>query len=191
MKKVGYILLVVSIMMIIAGGVSSFVLNIQEDKNITLRRMNDVADLYEEFSTVTSLFEDNRENLYTNTLGNIYFETMLQNDLIVKNSLTNYESMVDEINKMVKRFDYYCKDVYYPESSINNKCINYKSIYEQVNNYFVSDILLYNNNVLKFNNYQKSIGSTVLIEEYKTKRKFIDYNNDKNFDGKEEVNETK
>ena len=79
-----------------------------------------------------------------------------------------------------------CDDVYYPESSINNKCINYKSIYEQVVNYFVTDINIYNKNIVNYNNYQASLGSGLLLKSYDTNKKFIDYNKDGSYDGKED-----
>ena len=71
--------------------------------------------------------------------------------------------------------------MYYPDSNTNNKCSNYKVIYEQVANYFVSDIANYNKNVKQCN---KSITDNK-ISIYKTNKKYIDYNNDKKYDGKD------
>ena len=90
------------------------------------------------------------------------------------------------IEKNTKELDKYCKDVYYPNAKVNSSCKNYKSIYEQVINYFVGDIDSYNVNVDKYNTYQVAIKSTKLINEYKTERNYIDYNGDSLFDGKEE-----
>ena len=77
-----------------------------------------------------------------------------------------------------------CEDVYYNDLSVNNQCGNYKNIYEQVNNYFVSDIKLYNDNVSKYNDYQKSIYSSLIINNYDTNKNYIDYNGDKKYEGK-------
>ena len=81
--------------------------------------------------------------------------------------------------------DKLCTDVYYPDSKVNTKCVNYKSIYEQVVNYFISDINVYNKNVKEYNKEQND-NKDKMIEEYKTNKKYIDYNNDKTYDGKEE-----
>ncbi len=185
-KKISYILFAVSFVMIIAGGFSSFLIGLREDKELTNKRMVVVSDQFEDFSTNTSLFENVRDNLYVEVLSNLFFDTMQQNDENVKTRLSNYENMVDEITKQVKELDKLCNDVYYPDSSVNNKCSNYKVIYEQVVNYFLSDINIYNENIKKFNDYQKSINSQVVLKEYSTSKKFIDYNDDKEFSGKEE-----
>ena len=148
--------------------------------------MVEVTDQFEDFSTNTSLFETARDNLYAEVLSNLFFDTMLQNDQNVKTLLSNYENMVDEITKQVQGLDKLCNDVYYPDGSVNNKCSNYKVIYEQIVNYFLSDINVYNENIKKFNEYQKSINSPIALKEYSTNKKFIDYNNDKEFSGKEE-----
>ncbi len=185
-KKISYILFAISIVMIMAGGVSSFLIGLRVDKQLTNKRMLLVSDQFEEFSTETSIFEQQRDLLYEEVLSNLFFDTMQQNDLVVKNRLSNYENMVDEITKQVQEMNKLCDDVYYPDSSVNNKCSNYKGIYEQVVNYFISDINVYNENIDKFNEYQKTINSGIALKEYSTTKKFIDYNDDKQFDGKEE-----
>ena len=185
-RAIGYILLVISLVMIVSGGVTSFLLGLRADKELTYQRMEDVSLTFEDFSTTISLFEERRDQLYTSTLSNVSYDFMLSNDSTIKTSLSNYEAMVDEIGKQVISLDGLCDDVYYPDGAVNNKCSNYKSIYEQVVNYFVDDIKTYNLNVDKFNQYQAGIGSTVTISKYESTKDYIDYNNDKQFDGKEE-----
>lgn len=185
-KTVGYVLLVISLIMIISGGVSSFLVGLKADKDLTYRMMGDVSTEFESFSTFTTLFEEERDNLYVNVLNNMSYDTMFVTDANTKMVLSNYESLVDELGRKVVVLDDLCDDVYYPDSDVNNKCSNYKSIYEQVVNYFVSDINSYNDNVNKFNQYQLQLGTTTVIENYETSKKYIDYNKDKEFDGKEE-----
>ncbi len=172
--------------MLIAGGMSSFIINLKADKDETNKRMDDVSNIFENFSANTSVFESFRDELYNQVLSNVYFESMYATNAVVKNKLSNYENLVDELEKNVRKLDKLCNDVYYPSSDVNGKCYNYKSIYEQVVNYFVSDIKMYNVNVAKYNNYQAGLKSNLKIEEYKTKKDYIDYNGDKKFDGKEE-----
>ena len=111
---------------------------------------------------------------------------MYTNDLIIKNKLSNYENLVDELEKNTNNLNKLCDDAYYPESKINNICLNYKSIYEQVINYFVSDIKTYNKNVVSYNNYQATLATGLSVIKYNTNKKYIDYNNDGKYDGKEE-----
>lgn len=185
-RKIAYVLMTMSFVMIVAGGMSSFVINLKADKDATYKRMDDVSDAFENFSANTSVFEEYRDNLYNSTLGNLTYDTMYRQDKDIKNSLSNYENLVDELKKNTGYLDRLCEDVYYPNSEVNNKCYNYKSIYEQVVNYFVSDINVYNNSVDKYNSYQAGLNINSKLAKYTTKKTYIDYNKDKKFDGKEE-----
>ena len=182
-RKIAYGLLALSIVLIMSGGFSSFLIGLRKDKENTLNLMKVVDDEFETFSANTSVFESFREDLYAEVLEGVVCDQFISNDGAVKNKLSNYENLVDELNKNVNELDKLCVDVYYPNSSTNNKCLNYKNIYEQVNNYFVTDIHSYNKSVETCNG-NNSLGST--IKEYKTKKKYIDYNGDKKYDGKEE-----
>lgn len=185
-KKIAYLMMTLSFVMIISGGVSSFVISLKNDQKETQNRMNEVSDVFEVFSTNTSVFEAFRDELYNSFLSNISYDSMYIEDVNVKNKLSNYENLVDQLKKNTLSLNKLCDEVYYPKSDVNSKCHNYKSIYEQVVNYFVSDIAVYNNNVKKYNEYQANFGSVYNIKEYSTKKSYIDYNGDKKFDGKEE-----
>ena len=185
-KRAAYILMTLSFILIMSGSVSSFVSGLKNDQAETYRRVYHVKDAFEIFSTNTSSFEEYRDNLYKDYFHEFYFDSMYQNDSNIKNSLSNYENIVDEISKNTTQLDSLCKNVYYPDSEANSKCLNYKNIYEQVMNYFVSDVHLYNQNVKKYNEYIKDKDASLSIEEYSTNKSFIDYNQDKKYDGKEE-----
>ena len=185
-RKIALGLMTLSFIMIISGGVSSFVLGLKKDHEETQKRIIIVNDEFEVLSTNTSVFEEVRDELYNKVLGNIYYDTMHKEDKNIKEKLSNYENLVDEMEKNVSKLDKLCDKVYYPDIETNTKCSNYKSIFEQVNNYFVGDIRLYNKNVKKYNEYQNSKNSNLLISKYIIKRDYIDYNGDNKFDGKEE-----
>ena len=185
-KKVAYCLLTLSLVLIVSGGVSSFLNGLRNDRRETYNRMTSVNEEFEDFSAKVSIFENYREELYSTVLSEVYYDTMYITDRSVKKKLTNYEELVDDMEKNVKKLNSLCKKVYFPNSTVNNKCDNYKSIFEQVVNYFVSDINTYNDNVNKFNIYQESLNSIFTIDKYKTLRKFVDYNGDKEFDGRDE-----
>jgi len=185
MKKIALYMMTLSFILIISGGVSSFVLGLKEDKEEIYNRINDVNDEFEVFSTNTSVFENFRDELYNVVLSNVYYDTMYDEDKTVKNKLSNYENLVDQLTKNTKKLNRLCEDVYYPDSKVNTKCNNYKSIYEQVVNYFVTDINVYNENVKKYNEYQRNKNSDLRVDNYKTNKKYIDYNHDKEYDGKE------
>lgn len=185
-RKLAYLFLSISLVMIVAGSFSSFLIGLREDHQRVLRRMDDVSGIFEGFSTNTTMFEDYRDELYTEVLGNVYYDTMYKTDETVKGKLNEYEAIVDSIKKDTKKLDSLCKHVYYPDSEVNKMCTNYKSIYEQVVNYYVTDIHTYNENVEKYNAYQDTIKKDLKIRKYHTEYDYIDYNGDKIFDGKEE-----
>lgn len=184
-RKIAFALMTLSFIMIFSGGVSSFVLGLKNDKAETYNRMELVSDEFEKFDNNTNAFEEFRDELYSDVLSNVYYDTLYIQDVEIKNRLSNYESLVDSLEKNTKKLDKLCDDVYYPDSTVNSECSNYKSIYEQVVNYFVSDIALYNKNVKTYNEYQASNNSLLSVENYSTDKDYIDYNDDKVFDGKE------
>lgn len=185
-RNLAFILMGVGSLMIFSGFVSSFIIGLNEDREIVRARMIDVNNTFEEFSTQVSIYEEQRDLLYEKTLSSFYYDKMFQEDSTVKNRVSNYEAIVDAITKKTKQLDTLCDEVYYPDSSVNSKCINYKSIYEQVNNYFVTDVTYYNKNIDKYNTYIKSSGGNNVIKRYETDKKFVDYNKDKKYDGREE-----
>ena len=242
-RKLSFRIMTLSLVLIISGCVSSFVISLKQDHEATYNRMYKVDDEFEVFSANTSVFEEKRDELYTVVLSNVYYDTMYQEDKAIKNKLSNYENLVDELTKNTNNLNklcnnmYYsssdtnskcnnyksmyeqvvnyfvndiknklsnyenlvdeltkntnnldklCNNMYYSSSDTNSKCNNYKSIYEQVVNYFVNDIKVYNDNVNKYNKYQEDNNSELRISKYSTKKKYIDYNKDKKFDGKEE-----
>lgn len=173
-------------MMIISGTVSSFVVSLKADKEKTQARMVVVKDSFEEFNASVTAFELTRDTLYTESLGNLFYDTLARNDTLVKEKLSNYESIVDDVIKHVRAMDGLCTDVYYPDSDINSKCSNYKLIYEQVANYFMEDVKLYNTTIKTYNAQQVATGSGLALVEYKTKKQYVDYNKDKVFEGRVE-----
>lgn len=179
-KKIGVLLLTVSIIMIISGTVCSFIVSLKDNQEKTQARMIEVKNSYEDFNASVLAFETQRTTLYTDFLGNIDYNSLVTNDLLLKEKLNNYESIVDDVIKYVSTMDSLCDDVYYPDSEVNNICSNYKLVYEQVVNYFMDDITLYNTAINKLI-VSGNFGSLI---EYKTDKEYIDYNGDRVFEGK-------
>ena len=184
-RKLSYVFFSLGLVLLLSGGFSSFFIGLKNDHQEVLRRMDSVSLTFEGFSTNVTAFEEARDELYNDVLGNVYYETMFSTDQEVKQKIADYEKLVTEIDQQVKDLDSLCGKVYYPDAGANQQCENYKSIYEQVINYFISDLHTYNDNVQKYNEYQKAIHGNQLVDEYKIKWKYIDYNQDGIFDGKE------
>ena len=185
MKRVAYLLMTFSFVLIVSGGVSSFVAGLKADRKEIYQRVHEVEDVFETFSTNTSVFESERDNLYTKVFDNLFYDTMYQEDRTVKNKLSNYEQLVDELTKNMEDLNRLCEGVYYPDATTNSRCVNYKTIYEQIINYFVSDMEHYNELVDKYNTYEESLGTLLRIRKYSTDKKYIDFNVDGQYDGRE------
>ncbi|MBQ6539071.1 MAG: hypothetical protein IJL76_02205 [Bacilli bacterium] len=177
-RKTIYVLVALSFLMIFGGAFSCYIDGLKKDHEMVSKRAVDVNNTYEELSTNVSLFEDEREKLYGTSLNETYFDNFYKTNGEILEKLSNFESMVNEIEKKVNIMNSLC-DSYYMDASVNNKCSNYKLIYEQVNNYFVSDIDNYNKNVKTYN-----LVNVNRVNVYQTNRKYIDYNKDKTIDGK-------
>ena len=184
-KKLGMFIFVASIVMVIAGSICVFVISLNADREETQKRMGVVNKEFESFNEIITTFEAERDSLYTEYFGNVFYDTLETNDPIIKTKLTNYEKVVNDITKKADAMKDLCEDVYYPDSSVNSKCSDYKLIYEQVVNYFVEDVKLYNDTIKTFNEQQAAAGSTFALMTYKTEFDYIDYNKDGSFDGKE------
>lgn len=185
-RKIAFIMMLVSVVMISSGLVSSLIVGLKEDKQLTRKRMDEVKLEYEDYSTMISLFEEKRDGLYGSVFNNLTYETMFANNKVMFNEVSNYEAMVDEIKKNTNKMDKLCMDVYYPDSNVNSICNNYRTIFEQVNNYFVIDITEFNKNIDKYNTYVIGLDPNLVIKKYETKKKMIDFDDDGVIVGKDE-----
>ncbi len=186
MKKVSIILFILGFLSLFSGLGIGFVYDLKEDRSATLARMEEVKEEYKNFSNSVDVFNDIRNSLYLNVFENVYYDTMASNDSNVKETFTNYEASVNSVMKNVDNLSNLCGSIYFPDNNVNNKCKGFASVYEQIVNAFVSDVELYNNNISQYNDYQKDSGSNDSLENYETKKKYIDYNNDNKYEGKEE-----
>ena len=91
-RKIAYGLLVLSFVMIMSGSFSSFMRDLRDDHQQVLRIMDDVSGIFEGFSTKTTAFEDFRDELYNDVLGNVYYDTMFVTDEMVKDKLKSMKN---------------------------------------------------------------------------------------------------
>jgi len=183
--KVAFTLMCISAILIVSGCMSACVISLKSDKEGISLRMEKVENYYDEISKSYSNFETTRKQIYSTVFDNTY-DSLYEQDQTIKNTLSNYEAMIDEIEKTIKVMDKLCVDTYYPDSKINVKCSDYKKVYEKVNNVFVNDIELYNQNIKKYNEFQKVNSTDLSIKTYDTSREYIDYNRDGVIEEKDE-----
>ena len=178
--------IVIAILGVISGSIGLFILSIKKDQKATVERVQEVVTVYSSFSDSVDKFNDIRNDLYSNTLDNVYITNIGEMDSTIQVSFKKYEDTVDEVNKVTDKLSKLCGNIYFTDSRARTKCESYASVYEQIVNAFVSDVKSYNKNIDEYNEYQKGLNINVSLKHYETTKKYIDYNNDKKYEGKEE-----
>jgi len=114
----------------------------------------------------------------------------MQNNIDSWNNLmSEYSKSVETIDKNSEYLKNNCADIKFYHSDINPKCELFIENYEMIINYYISDVVTYNNNIDEYNTWVTENEE----ESYKNIDKFvnnsyteyIDFNNDGVFLGKE------
>ena len=142
-----------------------------------IERIDDLLILTD--PSVESRLENARESLYSSVLESASYDEYFVNDQSIKQAFLDFENKVNTIQYLVGDLNELCDDSYYSDNSVNKKCKDYKLVYEQVNNFFVGDVSTYNKNIETYNEVNEN-----KLETYKTTRDYIDYNKDKEYDGR-------
>ncbi len=188
-KKSTLILILLGILSIVLGFIILFISNIKKDQQEMNRRMTKIGSKYDTFKNKVEEINVVRDNLHKEFLDTIYYETFSENELKYRKSLYNYEKQVTDLSKKNSTLKEYCKSgIYYSSSDVNNKCNAFNLAYEQLINTFVDDVNKYNGNIAQYNKWLKeqNKNESEKIENYETKKTYIDYNKDGQYSGKEE-----
>ncbi len=191
-KKKVVILVVIGVTCIIWGFITLFISSVKKDQKAMNARMDTIMKDYTKFNSNIEKFSSKRDEIHQGFLDTIYYEVLGNNDAEYKNKLYEYEKIVTDISKSTKKLRDYCKEgIYYSKSDVNSKCNSFKQGYEEMVNTFVEDVNLYNSNLEQYNAWLDSEGKTdgTKLENYKTSKKYIDYNKDGKYAGKGEINE--
>ena len=185
MKKKKVIIMIVVPIILIGSIITYFIISFNNDRKETINKMDRISTLYEEFKEDVLEFNQIREDLYSNVFNGIYYDTLKVNYDVWKNKLSNYEETIDKINDQNSFLKKHCNGIYYPDHEINNKCSAFSIAYEEINNSFVYDIDLFNKNISNYNEYIEQQSSNNKLDLYKTDKKYIDYDDDGEYLGKE------
>lgn len=185
LKVIGIVLVIIIILFILAWMWAS---GLKEDQKETKKTMKLVLDSYEnfnnrveEFSNYRNKYYEMKEDLFLETLGENADEW---NDFIVK-----YADSISEVEKSSKNLKKNC-EIKYGDVNTNSKCTSFKANYEAAHNYYISDIKLYNDLIddyNKWNSEEDNKYSEVKKGSYPVYKKYIDFDKDGEYFGKEEV----
>lgn len=181
------ILFSLSAFCIILGLVLNFTTSFKQDKQEVAKRMKVINSTYELFKENTTEFSNTRDNLYDNVFSELYFETL---NITIPNcleELQKYENVLNQVETEAKRLQKNCQDIYFPSSDVNTKCKTSLEKYEEMVNYFVNDITQVNQNIEEYNKYnQENQTGIAPVQKYNTTKKYIDFNKDSEYTGKED-----
>lgn len=183
------ILIILGITLVVWGFIIMFIGSVKKDQKEMNERMDSIIKAYSKFEKKMDEFNEMRDSLHKEFLDKVYYETLVSQDTGYKNKLKEYEELVSKISLSTKdNLRKYCvDDIYYSSSDVNNKCASFKLGYEEMVNSFVDDVNRYNSNLVQYNNWLDNNGKkdSIHLEAYETKKKYIDYNKDGEYSGKE------
>ena len=187
-KKLG-IMILIGFLLIVIGIISYIIINYNSDQAEVKKRMEAVRDSYESFKTNVESFNSIRDNIYINVFtDDMYYQTLKDNDASFKELFNNYKDNLDKIDKDYDDVKDKCINVLHPEADVNNKCEAIVSSYEEVVNTYISDVSSYNNLITSYNKWLSDTNSSdAKLEEIKLDRDYIDINGDREYNGKENV----
>lgn len=187
-KKLG-IMILIGFLLIVIGIISYIVINYNDDQAEVRKRMETVRDSYEAFKTDVESFNSIRDNIYNGVItDNMYYQTLKDNDASFKGLYKSYSDSLDKIDKDYMKVKDKCINVLHPEADVNNKCEAIISGYEEVVNTYISDINSYNSLITSYNKWLSDTNSSdAKLEEIKLDRDYIDINGDREYNGKENV----
>ena len=185
LKVIGTVFIIIAILFVLAWIWAS---GLKEDQVETKKTMKLVLDSYEnfnnrveEFSNYRNKFYEMKEDLFLETLGENAEEW---NDFIVK-----YADSISEVEKSSKNLKENC-EIKYGDVNTNSKCTAFKANYEAAHNYYISDIKLYNDLIDDYDKWNKEEDNKypeVKKGTYPVYKKYIDFDKDGEYFGKEEV----
>ena len=187
MKK--KIIIIISILLLLLTGliigVVLFIKDFNEDRERTLKIMEEIKAKYNEFSPIVEKFSTERTNFYTAKEELFFLESVQANKETINNMLVNYKQIVIDMHENSTYLQENCNRKY-SSSSVNNTCDLFKQGYESVVNYYLTDTDMYNKFVDEYNNWLTTNGMTLepmTKEELSLYNSYIDYDNDGSYLG--------
>lgn len=179
-KRVLYIILGI-VLIVVLCFIVLFIRNILEDNRKTNEKMEKIQIIKTNFDEKINDYNKNRSSIRS-IVDDIVVDKFEGAYDTVNLLLKKEESTVLEVKDYVSQLDKYCNGKVYPDSYVNSFCLEYKINYEEMVNVFLEDVKNVNGIIEKYNSsYDKE------LKIYSGKiEKYIDYNKDGSYSGKEE-----
>ena len=157
-----------------------------KDKNDSKEVMNIIKKDYKAFQDDVVSFNTYRDKVYDEIFADSDYNTFKEKSKDFDKFFINYEKLVNKIKKNSNQLITFCDGIYYTDIDVNTMCLIFGDNYETLYNSFIIDVKHYNTLVKEYNTYlEKNNLSEHKLNNYKTNKKYIDYNHDKKYSGKE------
>ena len=177
------LIIIIGVIVIVLIIIALFIVNIINDRKEATKNMKVIETSYNELSANVTEYNQIRTEL-SEKLNNFVYEKYPDEHENYVKILTKYNENIKKIDSNITSINSKCS-VIYNDISINKICDSYKEIYEKLVNLYVSDLTNYNNKVTSYNEYKET--DTSLFELIH--KDYIDYNEDKKYEGKDAENE--
>lgn len=185
-KSLMVIGIVICIIIVLFAGAWIWVSGLKEDTAETKKKMDIILKAYPNFNKAVDDFSNLRNQFYEYK-EDLYLETLRDNADAWNSFMKIYEEGIQKVENSAKDLKANC-NLDYGDVNVSSKCTTFKANYQAANNYYISDVKLYNQLVDEYEKYNTS-------GKYKTVNKaslviykdYIDYDKDGECFGKEEV----
>ena len=184
-KIIGIVVIIIIVLITLA---CFWVIGLKEDQKKTKVKMKEVTDNYPAFNKEVDNFSSLRNKLYEKK-EDMYYETLSQQAKDWDKFMEEYAEQIKKVENASKKLKQNCK-IKYGDVGTNSKCTAFKANYEAAQNYYISDVKMYNELIDKYDKWTKEQGgqyNTLKKAELSVYKKYIDFDNDGEYFGKEEV----
>ena len=182
------IMVLIGFLLIVGGIVSYIIINYNDDQAEVKKRMTVVINTYENFKSDVESFNKIRDDIYNEVMGDMYYQTLKDNDTTYKELYKNYEKELEKIDKDYEKISDKCINVLHPDADANNKCEAMVEGYEEVVNTYISDINSYNSLIISYNKWLSDTNSSdSKLESIKVTREYLDINGDREYKGRKDI----
>lgn len=183
-------LIVILIVILIIGGIFTFAWiwfdGLKDDSAFTKVKMDEVLEAYPKFNKEVDNFSALRNQLYEYKDG-LYLETFRDNADAWNNFMNDYKNEIMKVENEAEILKKNC-ELEYGDVNVRSKCTRFKVDYEAAQNYYISDVNMYNEMVKDYEKYNAENGNKFKVinrASYGKYDDYIDYDEDGKFFGKE------
>ncbi len=175
-KKVVYILIAFIVLIVIATGIFLIYKKIDKDNKEKKQIEEKIISSYTTFNEKKEIINSERKVYLLQIESNMISETLEEYENWI-NEVNNYTVNLDNVEQASKYLKEKCIGTTYKNQDVKNTCDQFISAYETAINYYVKDIISFNEILKNISSGSKS--------EFELKYNYTDINKDGKFVGKD------